>query len=102
VAEFLILDRQFPRAIRYCLSRAEESLHSISGTSPDTFQNPAEQQLGRLRSELDYTQISEIISQGLHEYLDDLQIRLNQVDDLIFQTFFAQRPLIRGQQQRAD
>ena len=32
VVEFLLLDKEFPRAIRYCLVRARESLHAISGT----------------------------------------------------------------------
>lgn len=93
VAEFLILDREFPRSIHYCLIKAEGSLKSITGSQPGTFQNPAERNLGRLRSEFDYTQISEILSAGLHEYLDNFQSRLNQVGDSIFETFFAFRPV---------
>jgi len=71
VAEFLILDREFPRSIRFCLIQAEESLRFITGTPPGAYANLAEQQLGRLRSELDYANIQEIIKSGLHEYLDD-------------------------------
>ncbi len=93
VVEFLILDREFPRSIHYCLIKAEESLKSITGSKPGTFQNAAERNLGRLRSEFDYTQISEIFSPGLHEYLDEFQSRLNQVGDSIFATFFAFRPV---------
>lgn len=93
VAEFLILDREFPRAIHYCLIKAEESLKSITGSQPGTFQNHAERKLGRLRAEFDYTQIEEIFSAGLHEYLDDFQSRLNKVGDSIFETFFAFRPV---------
>jgi uncharacterized alpha-E superfamily protein len=93
VAEFLIFDRQFPRSIRHCIIKAEESLHAITGSPLMTFRNPAEQRLGRLRSELDYSGIDEIISTGLHEYLDAFQTRLNQVGDEIFNTFFAVRPI---------
>jgi uncharacterized alpha-E superfamily protein len=93
VVEFLILDREFPRSIHYCLIKAEESIKSITGSQPGTFQNHAERNLGRLRSEFDYTQISEIFSTGLHEYLDNFQSRLNQVGDSIFETFFAFRPV---------
>src|SRR5581483_2961757 len=32
VAEFLLLDREFPRSVRHCLIRAEESLHFVTGT----------------------------------------------------------------------
>lgn len=93
VAEFLILDQEFPRSMHYCLIKAEESLKSITGSRPGTFQNPAERNLGRLRSELDYTQIDEIFSTGLHEYLDNFQSKLNRVGDSIFETFFAFRPV---------
>ena len=52
VADFLILDREFPRSIHSCVAKAGESLHAISGSQFGTFQNAAEQRLGRLQSEL--------------------------------------------------
>jgi uncharacterized alpha-E superfamily protein len=93
IAQFLILDREFPRAIRYSLIQAEQSLHSISGTELWTFQNLAEKKLGLLRSDLDYTDIHDIFSSGLHEYLDNIQLKLNEVGDAIYETFFNSRPL---------
>jgi uncharacterized alpha-E superfamily protein len=93
VAEFLILDREFPRAIHYCLTKAEESLHAITGSTRNNFGNPAEQQLGRLGSELDYTTMDEIFSTGLHEYLDGFQAKLNRVGQAIGQTFFGLTPV---------
>ena len=93
VADFLILDREFPRAIHFCLIKAEESLLAITGGERGTFRTLAEQRLGRLRAELDYTQIDEIIDQGLHEFIDAFQMQLNQVGDAIHETFFALRPL---------
>jgi uncharacterized alpha-E superfamily protein len=94
VADFLMLDREFPRAMHYCLVQAEESLHAISGSPPGTFQNAAEQRLGRLRSELDYAQIDEIITRGLHEFLDAFQAKLNDVGAAIYETFVALRPVM--------
>jgi uncharacterized alpha-E superfamily protein len=93
VAEFLILDREFPRAMQYCVIEAEASLHAISGSPVGTFQNAAEQRLGRLRSELNYAYMQEIIAGGLHEFLDAFQLKLNQVGDAIYGTFFAMRPV---------
>ena len=92
VADFLILDREFPRAVRYCVAKAEESMRSITGSAPGTFFNHADQYLGRLRSSLDYARIDEIVSLGLHEYLDNLQTRLNQIGEAIGQTFFGISP----------
>ncbi len=93
VANFLILNRDFPRSIQSCLNRAAFSLHGITGSSEDGFSNKAEQGLGRLLSELNYTQIDEIIHGGLHEFLDKLQDRLNWIDDAIYENFFTLRPL---------
>jgi uncharacterized alpha-E superfamily protein len=93
VADFLILDREFPRAMHDCIVKAEESLHAISGSPLGAFQNLAEQRLGRLRSELDYAQIQEIIASGLHEFLDAFQAKLNRVGNAICETFFALRPM---------
>jgi uncharacterized alpha-E superfamily protein len=93
VADFLILNRDFPRSVHSCLDRAALSLHAITGSSLDAFSNKAEQGLGRLLSELNYTQIDEIIHGGLHEFLDGLQTRLNWVDDAIYETYFTLRPL---------
>jgi uncharacterized alpha-E superfamily protein len=93
VAEFLVLDCNFPRAMHYCLIRAEQSLLSISGSAPGTFRNPAEQHLGRLRAELDYANMQEIIQHGLHEFIDAFQVKMNLVGTAIHETFFAHQPL---------
>jgi len=92
VADFLILDREFPRAIHYCVIKAEESLHAITGSPAMTFRDLAEQRIGRLRSELDFADINEIIDLGLHKFLDGFQTKLNLVGEAVFETFFALRP----------
>lgn len=93
VAEFLILNPNFPRAIRYCLIKAEDSLCAICGSEYGISKNLAEKRLGRLRSELDYADLREITSMGLHEFLDRFQTKLNHVDDAVYETFFAIRPV---------
>lgn len=91
IVQFLLLDPQFPRAIRYCLNSARESLHAISGTPVETFKNPPERLLGQLCSDLAYAQVDEVLKGGLHEYLDDLQTKMNGVSQGIHDTFFARR-----------
>lgn len=93
VVEFLILNPNFPRAIRYCLIKAEDSLRAIAGSESDRHNNLAEKRLGRLRSEMDYVDMAEILSGGLHEFLDGFQYKLNRTDDAIYETFFALRPV---------
>jgi uncharacterized alpha-E superfamily protein len=93
VVQFLVLDREFPRAVLYSLTKANESLHRISGSEIGAFANVPEQLLGQLRAELAYTSAEQIIDQGLHEFVDDLQQRLNGVGEAISETFFAMRPV---------
>lgn len=93
VADFLILDREFPRSLRFCLIEAERSLSDITGTPGGNGTTPAEQQVRELASQFDFIYIDDIIEEGLHEFIDRFQQRLNRVDDAIFETFFAVRPI---------
>ena len=89
IVEFLLLDYDFPRAIHHSLKAARESVHAISGTPVAMFRSPAEQLLGLLCSELAYGEVDEIIEGGLHEYLDRLQTKMNQIGAHIQDTFFS-------------
>jgi uncharacterized alpha-E superfamily protein len=93
VVDFLLLDREFPRAIRFCLGRAEEALRAITGTAQSMYRNEAERRLGQLRAELDYAQVQEIIGGGLHQFLDEFQDKLNAVGTAMTESFFAPRPI---------
>jgi uncharacterized alpha-E superfamily protein len=93
ILDFLLLDLEFPRSINYCLTQAGASLHAVSGAPAGTFSNSAERHLGRVQGELAYTPVEQIIAGGLHEFLDELQSKLNLIDQGIFESFFALRPL---------
>ena len=89
VVEFLLLDKEFPRAVLFCLLTVEQSLHSITGSPRGAYRNVAEQRLGRLSAELAYTQVYDIIASGLHEFLDGFQSKLNDAGRAIGDTFFS-------------
>jgi uncharacterized alpha-E superfamily protein len=89
VAEFLILDRQFPRSIHSCLKQSENCLHEISGTTTGSWSNAAERALGKICSRLGYLTIEDVIQTGLHEFLDQMEIEINEVGNKIADTFFA-------------
>ncbi len=93
VVDYLLLDRKFPRAARYCLSKAQRSLHAITGTPIGQAETAAERQVGLLYAQFEYADTREIIKSGLHEYLDDFQVKLNNASEAIHETFFALRPL---------
>ena len=91
IVEFLLLDREFPRSVRFCLTGVEDSLHAITGTPVGTFRIPAEQRLGQLRSELSFVRAEEVVAEGLHEYVDALQLKLNLAGDAVMDEFFVQQ-----------
>lgn len=97
IVQFLLLDGDFPRAVRYCVGVADASLHVITGTRTGAFSCVTEQKLGLLRSELDYAQADAIIARGLHEFFDNLQSKMNTIDECIFGDFFAHRPTLNAQ-----
>ena len=98
VADFLILNRHFPRAVQFCLNAAQESLHEITGNPLGTFGNRAEQFLGRLCANMNYASIKDIIQHGMHEYIDAFQQQLNLVGEAICEEFFTSYEMKRLRQ----
>lgn len=100
IVNFLVLDRNFPRSIFFCLREAEDSLLRIAGTAD--LANPAVKALGKLRADLEYTEVNDIFDFGLHEFLDEFQQRNNEVGDAIFSAYFALKPVIESLDEQAD
>jgi uncharacterized alpha-E superfamily protein len=90
VVEFLVMDREFPRAILHCISDANECLHRITGTPHGSFRFRSEQLLGQLEGELNFGSVTDILRGGLHEYLDGLQTQMNDIDASLRGDFLAQ------------
>jgi uncharacterized alpha-E superfamily protein len=92
IVAFLLMDEQFPRAIRHCIRSAEQSLHAVTGTPAGVFQYESEESMWALSVEMSSTDIDEVIRTGLHEYLDALQTKMNAVGDSLLKDFFVWRP----------
>jgi uncharacterized alpha-E superfamily protein len=88
VVEFLLLNKFFPRSVFFSIQEAEKCLHKISGNAENGFKNSAEKSVGELRSKLEFTDVEEIIQVGLHEYIDQLQMKINQISNRINDNFF--------------
>jgi uncharacterized alpha-E superfamily protein len=87
VSEFLLLSREFPRSLLYCLDKMELSLKSISVNDARCGAH-SQRRLGKLRSELEFATINEIIGTGLHEYIDGVQLKLAGIGQAVGQDFF--------------
>ncbi len=73
VASFLILQRRFPRSIRFCVERAVEAMTILRADAKGSAIDPAERILGRLAAQLEYAEIDEIVADGLPSYLKKIQ-----------------------------
>ena len=105
VADFLILHDCFPRALRHCIHEVDHALHRISGVPEDKYSNEAERLSGKLRSDLDYTRISEIFQYGLHQYLDRLQLRVSEIANAMSEIYceiVPQAPVLRPSQSQSQ
>jgi uncharacterized alpha-E superfamily protein len=91
VIGFLLLEKTFPRSVRYCLNEATRSLHGITGSPPDAGDTAPERRLGRLSALYEYADVEEFLADGLHNHLDGLQSQLNAVGAAMSETFFAVR-----------
>ena len=86
VAAFLLQSPSSPRSVLFCLQRAEHSLSNIVSSSGA--RNGARRLLGRIRSELEFTDINELIAGGLCDALDELQRNVCEVADVVASQYF--------------
>ncbi len=91
VAEFLLLSDIFPRSVRFCVNELNRALRNISGVSDGRFTNDAEKLTGRFLAELQFSSIDEIFQVGLHRYLDEVQLKLNNVGNALFRAYIFQQ-----------
>jgi len=73
LASFLLLEKSFPRSVRYSVRLAHEAVSAIrSEVNPRTI-DPAERVLGRLDAQLEYAEMAEILEGGMTAYLQKIQ-----------------------------
>jgi uncharacterized alpha-E superfamily protein len=98
IIKYLLLDAQNPRSVLHCVREADAALRDINHTPPGMYTNDAERRSGQLYSDLSYLTVEEIVRKGLHESLDDLQIRMNQLHASISDRYFnPDAPLEAGE-----
>lgn len=87
-AEFLILDRLFPRSILFSLTRAEKCLHDIEPRSDRAgVSDQALRVLGQIRSDLEFSPITRIVA-NLTENMDTIQAGVSDVSEAIRSRYF--------------
>ena len=88
VAEFLLLDRLFPRSVVHALATAEECLAALNpGPTRAGVDDPARRPVGRLRNRLEYTDPKQLAAQ-LPELLSTLQETCVRASEAIARQYF--------------
>lgn len=101
VVEYLVLNPYFPRSILFCMANAEDCLRAISESKgKGGFSNLVEKNIGNIRADLEFADVNEVINYGLHEYLDSLQVKLNQLSTDIYEQYFKIQPNTLSQSQQ--
>lgn len=87
-AEFLLLDRLFPRSILFAVTRAEQCLRDIEPrTDRVGISDQAQRLLGQIRSELEYRPIADTLDE-LTRHMDNVQATTTAVSEAIRQRYF--------------
>ena len=87
-AEFLLLDRLFPRSILFSVSRAESCMREIGPRSDRVgVSDTAQRLLGQIRSELEFRPIAEILD-DLTTHMDNVQAATSAASEAIRQRYF--------------
>ncbi len=89
VAEFLILNPKFPASVRHSIGRVDGCLKRIGKNQDPTPNNLAEREVGKLYQELNYMSAEDIIKEGLHEFLDRVQLRCIHIGDAIRECYLT-------------
>jgi uncharacterized alpha-E superfamily protein len=88
VAEFMLLDRLFPRSVVYALGTAEDCLAALNpGSTRAGVDDPARRPVGRLRNRLEYADPKQLTAQ-LPELLSTLQETCVEASDAIARRYF--------------
>ena len=86
-AEFLLLDRLFPRSILFSVTRAEQCMRDLDRGDRVGVTDQAQRLLGQIRSELEYRPIADIIEE-LPMHMDNVQAATSATSEAIRQRYF--------------
>ncbi|MBC8136486.1 MAG: alpha-E domain-containing protein [Fibrella sp.] len=83
VLSFLVLDWEYPSSIHHAAAQVEHCLRAVSGTGGRRYANDAERLAGRLHAELSFCNVGDMREKGLHEFLENIQVRCSEVGSAI-------------------
>ena len=89
MTEFLLLNAEFPRSIRFSATRVEGAVAALARYGGRSDGTRDERLSGRLRASLDYAQVDEVLSEGPHAYLSGVGRQCMQIHTALYQTYIS-------------
>jgi len=89
IAEFLLLNSEFPRSVRFAAEMIQTALNAIAELAATRKNGRPSRLAGRLRAALSFGQIDEIMSTGLRPYLHDIQRQCGQIHTALYQQYVS-------------
>jgi uncharacterized alpha-E superfamily protein len=89
VVELIVLNSDFPRSVLYSINQLMRYFTRLrNDRNADAYQK-IEFLIGKLKSKINYSTTASILQRGLHEYLEEIKIDLNEIGVAFNQNYFA-------------
>ena len=89
IAEFLLLNPEFPRSVRFAAAAVESALRGVSQITARGAGGRPERLAGRLHASLDYGQVDEILNDDPHAYLEGIGRHCAQIHAALHQSYIS-------------
>jgi uncharacterized alpha-E superfamily protein len=87
VAEFLLLNPEFPHSVRFSVDKVHDALRAIAELTERRAELPVRLS-GRLRATLSFSQIDEVMASGANAYVESIRQQCEQAHIAIQQIYF--------------
>ncbi len=87
ILEFLVLNRDFPHAIRYCVDNIRTAIESIQRTGRRRSPDEVFAGVGKLHAMLGYTTIHEILSGDAAAFLHNIREQCLRIHELVYRNY---------------
>jgi uncharacterized alpha-E superfamily protein len=89
IAEFLILNSEFPHSIHFAVDKIDNALNAIEKLTATTRAVGLNGMIETLKSSLSETNIGEAINNGLGEFLKSIQSQCDKIHEEIYNTYIT-------------
>jgi len=89
IVEFLLLNTEFPHSVHFSVEKMEQALKAIDRTTETKRASGLNRLIGKLKSDLSFSQIDEVIESGLSDYLKEIQNQSSKIHDAVYEIYIA-------------